>query len=473
MIALRCHRGVLCGLVFALTLAGCAVGPPYRRPATPAPQQWATPSATTQWPTQNWWRAFNDATLDGLETRALAGNHDLKAAVARVAEARAQLQVAGAALYPSLGLDAESGRAKPFAKGGSQKIKLYNYYQLGLTASYELDLFGANRDQALAAAANLKGSEFDRETVSLGLAAGVANTWFALTALDARLKIAHEAVVAAQKTLDLLQLQQRYGSVDALQVAQQKSLLDTLTASIPPLQTQRQQTQNALALLLGRLPEGFDPVSAALDTISIPAPPAGLPSGLLERRPDVARAEATLVAANANVRAATAAFYPQIALTAQGGSGSLALQTLLKPGSIFFSLAASLTAPLFEGGKLRGQLAYDKARYRELAENYQQAVLAAFSDTENALGAQSLAQSALASRTDAAQQAARALELAQLQYRQGTTSYLTVLDSQRTALDARDAEAQARLARLQAAVSLYQALGGGWTKTAARPDAQP
>lgn len=465
----RCHWNLLGGLALALALTGCAVGPAYQRPATPTPASWTATPGTAQWPAVDWWHAFDDATLDQLETQALAANHDLRAAVARVAEAAAQARIAGASLYPSVGLDAKSGRAKPFAKGGQQKAKLYNYYQLGLTASYELDLFGENRSQSQAAAASLAASRFDRDTVRLGLTAAVANTYFTLSALDARLKIARAAVAAARQTLKLVRLQQRNGMASTLQVAQQQSELATVTASIPVLETQRRQALTALALLLGQLPEGFAPVPQALDAIHVSTPPAGLPSGLLKRRPDVARAEAELIAANANMRAATAALYPHIDLTAQGGYGSLALQQLFQPASTFFALAAGLTAPLFDGGKLHGQLDYSQARYRELLENYQQAVLAAFGDTEDALDAQSKAQAVLAGRTEAAKQAARAARLAELQYHEGSTSYLAVLDSQRTALTARDSEAQARLACLQAAVALYQALGGGWSQTSTAP----
>lgn len=465
----RCHWNLLGGLALALALTGCAVGPAYQRPATPTPASWTATPDTAQWPAVDWWHAFDDATLDQLETQALAANHDLRAAVARVAEAAAQARIAGAGLYPSLGLDAESGRAQPFSKGGQQKTKLYNYYQLGLTASYELDLFGQNRSQAQAAAVGLAASRFDRDTVRLGLTAAVANSYFSLSTLDARLKIARDAIATAQSTSELVQIQQRNGMASAQQVAQQESELATITASIPELETQRRQTLTALALLLGQVSEGFAPVPQALDAIPIPTPPAGLPSELLKHRPDVARAEAELIAASANVRAATAALYPHIDLTAQGGSGSLALQQLFQPASTFFALAAGLTAPLFDGGKLHGQLDYSQARYHELLENYQQAVLAAFGDTDDALDAQGHTQAALTSRAEAARQAAHAAQLAGVQYRGGSVSYLTVLDSQRTALTARDAEAQARLARLQAAVALYQALGGGWQRHLTSP----
>ncbi|MBI5780377.1 MAG: efflux transporter outer membrane subunit [Rhodocyclales bacterium] len=446
-------------LLLVTVLTGCAVGPAYERPPVELPSGWQSGAAEDRWPAPRWWRDFGDPTLDALEEMALSQNHDLRAAIERVAEARALLQVAAAGLYPSLDASAASSRQKS-SSGNSSSIT--NRHQALLSASYELDLFGYNRAQAEAAAARLQGSEFDRRTVELGVTALTAGSWFTLAALEARLAAARESLDTARAMLGVVQAQRRAGMATDLQVAQQELEIATIEASIPPLQTQRTQAANALALLLGRPPQDFAPQVTPITQLRLPSPPAGLPSGLLERRPDVRSAEAALQAATADARAATAALYPRLDLTAQGGGASSALGQILDPGSRLFTLAATLSATLFDGGRLRGELAYSEARVRELAQTYQQTLLSAFGDVENALSAQRNGDEALAAQQRAVAQAQTALRIATLQYQQGMTLYLDVLTAQRSLLNARDAEVQARLARLNAALSLYQALGGGW-----------
>lgn len=446
------------GLIAALLLAGCAVGPTYERPTVESPSDWIAGKADARWPAVDWWTAFRDPVLDRLVSEALANNHDLKAAVQRIAQARALAQVADAARYPSLSVSAQASRQN----NSNGKFVTPNSYQTGLTASYVLDLFGLNRDQAEAAAAKLKGSEFERQSVELGVAAVTASSYFKFAALDARLAVAQETLDKARHAAELVRTRQQAGMATALQVAQQQAEVASLQAAIPTLQTQRRQVINALAMLAGHLPEGFDLKPTAIAQLGLPHTPAGLPSGLLERRPDVRRVEAALAGANADTRAATAALFPRINLTAQGGYASAALRQLFDPGNIFFSLATGLTAPLFEGGKLRGELAYTEARYGELVQNYRQTVLAAFTDVENALTAQRNTDDTLVAQHDAVAQATLAYSLAELQYEQGMVDYLAVLTAQRSLLSASDAEAQARFARLDAAVSVYQALGGGW-----------
>lgn len=448
-------------LALATLLSGCAVGPAYERPPVETPSSWQSGAAEDRWPAPRWWRDFGDPTLDALEETALAQNHDLRAAVERVAEARALLQVAAAGLYPSLDASAASSRQKSSGSNGNSS-SISNRHQALLSASYELDLFGYNRAQAEAAAARLQGSEFDQRTVELGVTALTAGTWFTLSALDARLAAARESLDIARAMLGVVQAQRQAGMATDLQVAQQELEIATIEASIPPLQTQRTQAANALALLLGRPPEDFAPQVTPITQLRLPSPPAGLPSGLLERRPDVRSAEAALQAATADARAATAALYPRLDLTAQGGGASSALHQILDPGSRLFTLAATLSVTLFDGGRLRGELAYSEARVRELAQTYQQTLLSAFGDVENALSAQRNGDEALAAQRRAVDQAQRALRIATLQYQQGMALYLDVLTAQRSLLGARDAEVQARLTRLNAALSLYQALGGGW-----------
>ena len=447
----------------ALLLAGCATGPDYEPPRTPVPPNWAAAAADAQWPALDWWTAFEDPTLDRLVRTALQNNHDLGAAMERVAQARAQARIAGAGLYPSVSANADIAREKSSNNSPEQRIREpVTSYQVGLTASYQLDLFGENKALRDVAAAGVTGSEFDRQTVALSTAAVTASTYFQLSALDARLAVASSTLAAAGKTLELVLARQHEGRATALEVAQQRAEVARLEAAIPTLETQSEQSRNALSVLVGSLPEHFQVAATSIDQLAIPATPAGLPSSLLSHRPDVLRAEAALVAANANIRAATADLFPSIDLTAEGGFASLALGQILNPGNLLYNLAAGLTAPLFDGGRLKGEVALSEARYRELAENYQRAVLSAFTDVENALTAQSNSASVAAARKIGVAQAAEANRLAELQMREGMADYLTVLETQRALLLARDAQVQARLDELNARISVYQALGGGW-----------
>lgn len=454
--------GVVAALLIPLLMGGCSVDKAYKRPVVEVPSDWVVGKTNALWPTLDWWTAFQDPVLDRLVKEALINNHDLKAAVERVAEARALGQVAGAGLYPSLAADVKTGRQRGSDHNSNRQSSTSDFYQAGLTASYEIDLFGLNRAQSEAAAANLKGSKFDHKTIELGITAATASAYFALRALDARLSIIQEELANSGSMLQVIKGQQEAGMATQLQVEQQQVEIATIQATLPALKTQRQQAANALALLVGSMPRDFDVDPTRIEQLHAPETPAGLPSVLIEHRPDILRTEAALASANADVRAATAALFPRIDLTTQGGYASLALHQLFEPGSTFYTLAAGLTAPIFEGGRLRGEHAYTEARYRELVENYRQSILAAFSDVENALIAERNSADTLAAQCEVVAQAAEVYRIASLQYEEGMTLYLAVLATKVSLLRARDAEVQARFARLAAAVSVYQALGGGW-----------
>ena len=442
-------------------LAGCAVGPTYERPAVSTPTDWAAAQADSRWPAADWWTDFGDPQLDGLVTRALAYNHDLSAAAERVAQARALLQVAEAPLLPSLSGDAQAGRSKSAsATNGSGTAT--NRFQIGLAAAFEPDLFGINRSQADAAATNLRASEFDRQAFALRLTAASVRAYFELSALNARLAITRGTLDAARNTLELVRKRERAGMASTLQLAQQESEIAAIEAGIPLLEAQRSRILHALALILGRLPGDAEIEPPLLAELQAPQTAAGLPSELLQRRPDVASAEAALASAGAEVRAATAALFPRIVLTAETGFASLALRQLVTPDSGFFGLVAGLSAPFFDGGRLRAQLQFSEARFRELGQHYQQAVLAAFAVVVGALVERESTTRTLAARGRAVEQAGRAYRVAKLQYEAGMADYLSVLVAERNVLATRDSEAQARLAALTAATNLYQALGGGW-----------
>src|SRR5215472_1085495 len=330
----------------ALFLAACSLGPRYHKPDIATADHWLTASdtATPEWPTAEWWRGFNSAELDAFIAQAESANDDLKAAIARVEEADAQRRVALAPLLPGVDASATATRARQPVPGGSGYLTGNNFNPL-LTASYELDFWGRNRAGYVAAAASERASRFDRTTVELTVLAGVATTYFQVLELRDRLGVAERNRANAQEALRGLTLEQRAGISNALDVAQQQTVVDTVNASIPPIRQQLRRSQDALAILIGSTPEAVDLTSGTLEGLGEPAVRPGLPSELLTRRPDVAAAEAQLIAANANIAAARAAFFPSISLTAGAGFESPALTDLLTPANRVWSLAGSLTQP--------------------------------------------------------------------------------------------------------------------------------
>ncbi|TWB45943.1 efflux transporter outer membrane subunit [Nitrospirillum pindoramense] len=450
----------------ALALAGCSVGPDYQRPATPPPAAWqeAAPKAgASVWPAADWWKGFGSAQLDAYIAQAQTANDDLAAAMARVREADAQAQVAGAALLPSVGASADIDHQRAKSSGAAQTSTAHS---LGLSASYELDFWGKNRATATAALATADASRYDLETVRLTVLSSVATSYFQGLELREQVRVAEDNLANAQATLDGLRRQADAGIATALDVAQQETTVSTLSAKAPPLRQQYRQSVHALAILLGQMPEAVDLAEGdTLAKLSLPAVTPGLPSELLARRPDVAQAEAQLRAANANITVARAAFFPAIDLTASGGYASNALSHLFDPGSTLFSLAAGLTQPIFQGGALEGQYANTQARYDELVATYRKSVRSAFSNVEDSLTAVRETTEQLARQEQATATARHAYELAQAQLAAGTITVLTVLNTETALFTANDALVQARYARLQALVGLYNALGGGWKQS--------
>ncbi len=453
---------VLCA---AILLAGCAgLSEPYQRPAAEIPVSWSVGSASqrTDWPDRQWWSAFGSSELDTMIGDALSANHELRAAAARVEQARASARIASAGLYPALDADASAGRGK--TGGGSAR----NSVGLGLQASYEIDLWGLNRETAKAGDAALLASEFGQEGVRLSLTAELANAYFQLLSLNDRLNTAENNLLVARRLLELVEVQKRAGRVSALEVERQRSQVATSEAAIPPLRQQRQLVRDSLALLLARNPDQAPDSQAALRNLALPPIGAGVPSELIERRPDVRQAEANLIAANANLNAARATVLPSLTLGLGGGWQAATVGALLDSGSGFYSLAATLAGTIFDGGRKRGQVEVAAARRVELVENYLAAVRAAFRDVEDALaGVEQLARQE-AQQATAADHAREALRLAELRYKAGAVDYGTVLDAQRTLLSAESAVDQVRLARFTAHVGLYRALGGGWGGAATR-----
>ena len=452
------RRALLSGAL--LGLSACNLGPDYHRPDIPAPAAWSTPpESAAAWPSADWWRGFDSARLNELEAQARQANDDLAAAVARVREADAQARIAGAPLLPSVqaGFSATRSRAP-----GSNGYGTGNDFSPLLGASYELDFWGKNRAALRAAEASADASRYDRATIELTVMSAVAGTYFQALQLRERLDIAQGNYEAASALLDGLRQEQKVGIVNALDVAQQATVTATLYAAIPPLQQQLRQSEDALAILVGVMPESLDLGAGTLADLNRPQIAPGLPSELLTRRPDVANAEAQLIAANANIAVARAAYFPSISLTASGGYESSDLSRLFNPASAIFTLAGALTQPIFEGGALEGQSELAKAKYSELLADYHKAIIAAFGNVEDALIAVQQTAEQERRQQDAADAARHAYEFAQAQLHAGTINVLTLLNTESALFTARDALAQSRFAHLQALVNLYNALGGGW-----------
>lgn len=452
----------------AAVLGACTMVPDYHRPEAPVPQRWDAAGEPAVWPDPEWWRGFASRELDGLIGQAIADNRNLRAALARIRQAEAQARIAGADLYPSLSAGGTASRTKRASSNpGTTSRPGFTTYQASLTASYQLDLFGESSATAAAAETRIESSLYDRQTVALTLLSDIATTWFQVLTARERRRLAEETLANAESILELLEQRQGAGTVSDLEVAQQRSAVATQRAALPALLLSERLSLNALAVLLGRPPEGFAVETRSLADIRLPPVVAGLPSTLLERRPDLRKAEADLRAANFDIGTARAARFPSVQLTADGGTVSGALSGLFGAGTFFYTLTSSLTAPIFAGGRLEGQEELNRARFAELIETYQQSILAAFQDVEDALSTAEQNGRQYGFSREAYEQARTAYRLADLRFRVGTVDFLTVLEAQRTVFQAADALVQADAARYNAIVGVYRALGGGWDGDAA------
>ncbi len=449
-------------LLAAALLCACATTPPPMAATAPAlPAQWGSPSdagaAGTISP--DWWRSLGSAELDALVQAAQAQSLDAAAAAARLRQAEATARQAGAALLPALTASLDAGRQARFSGGSSTDGTAANRYAAGFAASYEIDFWGRQRAGQDSALARLQASAFDQGTVGLTLTAAVADAWLRLVGGRERLAIAVLNLHSAERVLGLVDARARAGAATPLEQAQQRGLVAAQRQAIEALRQQVQGQHTALAVLLGQA----TPPAVRTDSLAGLQPPAigaGLPAELLVRRPDVARAEAQLAAAHADLQAARAALLPRITLGAGLGVGAERL------GRAFdhplYSLAAGLTAPIFDGGRLAAGADIQEARRDELLAQYRAAIVAAVGDAEVALQAVAGTDAQTAAQAQVLEQAQQAHALAQVRYRAGADTLLTLLDAQRTLYAAQDQAAQLRQARLMASVALYKALGGGW-----------
>jgi NodT family efflux transporter outer membrane factor (OMF) lipoprotein len=466
----------MAALVALLLPAGCNLGPGYHRPALDIPKQFRATPATqaAAWPGTDWWRGFDSPDLDHLIDLARTQNFDIAAAIARVHQADAQVRIAGAPLLPTVDASAgaswsqvglNSRNVSGFGGASTRTIDEHNY-NLGLNASYQVDFWGQNRAARQAAVASAVFSRFDQQTVALTVVTDVAQTWFTALGFADRLTVAQQNLAASAQTLAVIRGRLDAGTATALDLAQQQALVDGERANIPAFRNQLETELNGLGILVGEAPERITVRPGTLTALSLPAVWPGLPSQLLARRPDVASAEAQLLAANFDIRSARAAFFPSIQLTGQRGFANAALGSLFEPGGIVASAAVSALQPVIDGGLLRGQLEQAKGRYEELVADYRKAVVQAFTDVEAALIAWRYTTDQEAAAQQAVDSAQRAADIARAQLAAGTVDVTTVLTTEETLFSDEDALVQVRLARVLALLDLYKALGGGWVQPA-------
>ena len=445
-------------------MAGCSVGPDYLRPETPAPVTWTETNQTdSDKVSLVWWQEFGQDQLNKIMEQSLAANYNLKAAQARIRQADAQLRIASSALLPTIMLGSEAAREQEQSLSSGKQIH-YNTFNLLPGASYELDFWGKNRDASAIAQANLNSSQYAQQTLRLTVQSSVANSYFTILALQDRIAIAQNNLDNALNTLEAFKARVEVGTASGLDVAQQESIVDEQRAALPPLNLQLRQNLYALAVLTGNLPESLKIEHIPLSTDKLPGLSAGLPSQLLTRRPDVAQAEAQLIAANANLKLTIASVYPSVNLSLQGGAQSNQISNLFSPAGLLFTLAASITQPIYRGDAIQGGIDLARAQVEELADTYQGSVISAFQDVESALAAVEQNQKQEQAQIAAVATAQRAQDIVLAQMHSGTVDILTVLNVQRTLFQAQDTLLQVKLSRIQALIGLFRALGGGWTQ---------
>lgn len=474
-------------LLGAATLAGCTtVGPNYREPAVPTPPQYAETEAGAglgDAGLASWWRAFGDSQLDALVNRAIAQNLDVQAAAARIREARAQETVAGAASQPQVDAQGSITRQRisenaipiPPGAGGGGSFGLpgaeFTTFRVGFDASWEIDLFGRTQRSVEAARARFGGALWNRRDVQVSIAAEVADSYLALRTLQERIATAEAELARQQRFENLVGVRVRGGLVTGQDLEQQKSERSSAAAVLPALRAQAEAQIHALGVLTGDTPEALIAElnrPAALPPAP-PAIPAGLPSELLRRRPDIRAAERELAASTADIGVAVADLYPRFSLTAAPALVSTALGSLLEWGSRSFSAGASVDWPLLNGGRTRGNIAVANARQETALIAYRKTVLRALQDVEDALSRADGDRRQLAELDLAVRTAARAEDIARTRYRGGLVTYSDVLLAQARRLKLEDQVMETRGTLARDSVALFKALGGGWPELGAQP----
>ena len=453
--------------VIALWFSGCAVGPNYKRPDVSVPASYrgqTDNSAAKSNPAlgdEAWAKVFQDQELQGLIRAALQNNYDVRIAAARVQEARAQLGITRADQFPTLSAGGNINSQRDSASGPIPAFEL-TQGQLSVSASWNLDFWGRYRRATEAQRAKLLAQEWAQRAVISSLIANVASGYFQLRELDLELEISKRTLASRSESMKLTAMRTEHGIDTMLDQRQAEQLVYTAAAQVPDLERQIEQEENALSTLLGNNPGAIPRGMKLTEQPHAPEVPAGLPSELLERRPDVREAEENLVAANAQIGVARAAYFPQISLTGSGGYQSSALSNLFTGPAGIWSFGAAFTQPIFEGGRLRSNVRLAEAQHEEILLTYQQTIQGAFRDVSNALVAYRKNREFRIQEeklTEAARDAAR---LSEQRFNAGATDYLEVLTNETNYFSDELTLAQAQFNELQALVQLYQALGGGW-----------
>jgi outer membrane protein, multidrug efflux system len=465
--------GACLTVLLAAFTVGCTVGPRYKRPSVQVPDTWkgegpweaAAPKDAI--PKGTWWQIFHDSELDRLEQDMVQADQSLEAARDRLSEARSQARIASAGFFPTMSTDPSGQRQR---LSGNRPLSgstvpltpvTQNVFTVPFSVSYELDLFGRVRRNLEAANASLQGSAADLENVRLVLSAELAADYFNVRELDREARVVRESVEIQQKGLDLVNRRHEGGVASGLEVAQQAALLESTATQLQLVLEQRAQYEHAIAVLTGKSASAFSLAEAPFNATP-PAIPRGIPSEILERRPDVATSERQMAFENAQVGIAMTAFYPHITLSGGGGYESRDLATLLNAPSAMWSLGGDLLQPIVNGGRNRANLALARATYDESVANYREAVLVAFQQVEDGLSGLALLNEAAKTQESAVTESRRALDIANDRYVGGVTTYLDVITAQSTLLANERLATQLLGQQMTTSVYLVKALGGSW-----------
>jgi multidrug efflux system outer membrane protein len=477
----------LTGIVLFTGIAGCKVGPNYKRPVVDTPASYrgglapdiSTIPTGTPLGAQKWDTVFTDPVLQALIREALKNNYDVKIAADRVLEQQAQVGITKAGEYPTLsaggsydaiGLPSSllnglnNGNNNNSNSSSSKSNSQTNYFSGGLTASvaWNLDFWGMYRRETEAARANLRATEWAQQTTYSSLVESVATDYYQLRTLDAELDITKQTIKARQDSLKLTQTLEQGGNTSLVDVRQAEQLLYTAQSQVPDLERQIEQLENNLSLLLGRSP-GPIPRGQSIADVTHPVDvPVGLPSDLLERRPDIRRAEELLVQANANIGVAKAQFFPALSITGTGGTSSSQLKGLVDSKNAYYYAAGSLSQPIFDAGKIRNNYKQAQAEHKELLDTYQQTIAGALRDVSNALTAYTKTREYREQQEKLVASATDAVKLSRIRYNGGATSYIEVLTDNTNLYSAQLTLKTAQQQEALALVQLYNALGGGW-----------
>jgi len=463
-------RGLWLSFSVLLFVTGCAIGPDYVRPKVDVPPAWRiTDNATRDVINTAWWKQFQDPVLDGLIQTALRENKDLLIATARVDEFLGFYAETRSALFPQTGAGASGSKQRVTKKTPNalspEAHTVYNNYSALLNASWELDIWGSIRRSTEAARAELMSTEEGRRAVVLSLVTAVATTYIDLRSLDEQLEIAKRTAESRRASYELFKMRFQGGVISDLQLSQVQSQYEESLAAIPSIENSIAQTEHALSLLLGHNP-GAIPRGKAIGELTMPEIPAGLPSTLLERRPDILQAEENLIAANARIGVARALYFPSISLTGDKGTQSAHFSDLFSGPAHIWNYAGQATMPLFTFGRIGGLVRASKAARQQALARYEQVIQSAFRDVEDALVGRVKSRERLDAQGRQVEALRTYARIARLRFDEGYTSYIEVLDAERSLFNVELSYTQTQASLLNSLVNIYKAMGGGWVDVA-------